>query len=48
LFGVDLRAAHADDLRNFQEAGLIEFDGDLLKLTRAGALLSNEVFAAFV
>jgi oxygen-independent coproporphyrinogen-3 oxidase len=48
LFGVDLRAAHADDLRNFQQAGLIEFDGDLLKLTRAGALLSNEVFAAFV
>ena len=48
LFGVDLSAAHADDLRNFQQAGLIEFDGDLLKLTRAGALLSNEVFAAFV
>ncbi|MEP6742356.1 MAG: radical SAM family heme chaperone HemW [bacterium] len=48
LFGVDLRAAHADDLQNFQQAGLIEFDGDLLKLTRAGALLSNEVFAAFV
>lgn len=48
LFGVDLRAAHADDLRDFQQAGLIEFDGDLLKLTRAGALLSNEVFAAFI
>jgi oxygen-independent coproporphyrinogen-3 oxidase len=48
LFGVDLRAAHADDLENFQQAGLIEFDGDLLRLTRAGALLSNEVFAAFV
>jgi oxygen-independent coproporphyrinogen-3 oxidase len=48
LFGVDLRVAHADDLENFQHAGLIEFDGDLLKLTRAGALLSNEVFAAFV
>ncbi len=48
LFGVDLGAAHANDLENFQQAGLIEFDGDLLKLTRAGALLSNEVFAAFV
>ena len=48
LFGVDLFTEHADDLRNFREAGLIEFDGDLLKLTRAGALLSNEVFAAFV
>ena len=48
LFGVDIRATHADDLKNFQQAGLIEFDGDLLKLTRAGALLSNEVFAAFI
>jgi oxygen-independent coproporphyrinogen-3 oxidase len=48
LFGVDICNEHADDLRNFQQAGLIEFDGDLLRLTRAGALLSNEVFAAFV
>jgi oxygen-independent coproporphyrinogen-3 oxidase len=48
LFGFDLQAEYAEDLKNFQQAGLIEFDGDLLKLTRAGALLSNEVFAAFV
>jgi oxygen-independent coproporphyrinogen-3 oxidase len=48
LFGSDLRAKHANDLTRFREAGLIECSGDLLKLTRAGALLSNEVFAAFV
>lgn len=48
LFGSDLRATHANDLTRFGEAGLIECKGDLLKLTRAGALLSNEVFAAFV
>jgi oxygen-independent coproporphyrinogen-3 oxidase len=48
LFGSDLRAKHETDLTRFREAGLIECDGDLLKLTRAGALLSNEVFAAFV
>jgi oxygen-independent coproporphyrinogen III oxidase len=48
LFGSDLRAKHANDLTRFREAGLIECNGDLLKLTRAGALLSNEVFAAFV
>lgn len=48
LFGRDIRADHEDDLERFREAGLIECDGDLLKLTRAGALLSNEVFAAFV
>jgi len=48
LFGVDLRAEHADELDRFREAGLVEFDGDLIRLTRNGALMSNEVFAAFV
>ncbi len=47
-FGADLRIKHENDLTRFREAGLIECTGDLLKLTRAGALLSNEVFAAFV
>ena len=48
VFGADLREKHEDDLTRFREAGLIECSGDLLKLTRAGALLSNEVFSAFV
>ncbi|HEY4422887.1 MAG TPA: radical SAM family heme chaperone HemW [Pyrinomonadaceae bacterium] len=48
LFGVDLRDEHADDLDRFCKAGLVELDGDLIRLTRTGALLSNEVFAAFV
>ena len=48
LFGSDLRAKHADDLARFREAGLIECSGDWLKLTRAGALLSNEVFVALM
>jgi coproporphyrinogen III oxidase-like Fe-S oxidoreductase len=47
-FGADLRTKHENDLTRFTEAGLLECTGDLLKLTRAGALLSNEVFAAFV
>jgi oxygen-independent coproporphyrinogen-3 oxidase len=47
-FGVDLREQHAADLDRFHKAGLLEFDGDLIRLTRTGALLSNEVFAAFV
>jgi len=47
-FGRDIRHDHEDDLERFREAGLIECNGDLVKLTRAGALLSNEVFAAFV
>ncbi len=48
LFGVDLRAEHQDELDRFRDAGLVEFDGDLIRLTRNGALMSNEVFAAFV
>ncbi|HEU5133104.1 MAG TPA: radical SAM family heme chaperone HemW, partial [Pyrinomonadaceae bacterium] len=48
LFGVDLRAERRDELDRFREAGLVEFDGDLVRLTRNGALMSNEVFAAFV
>jgi coproporphyrinogen III oxidase-like Fe-S oxidoreductase len=43
-----VRADHAADLARFDEAGLIEMEGDVLRLTPAGALLSNEVFAAFV
>jgi oxygen-independent coproporphyrinogen-3 oxidase len=47
-YGVNLRAAYAADLARLQEAGLIEFEDNLLRLTRRGVLLSNEVFAAFV
>jgi oxygen-independent coproporphyrinogen-3 oxidase len=47
-FGLDLQEQYKDDLKRFREAGLIECSGDLLRLTRAGALMSNEVFAAFV
>ena len=48
LFGVDLHAERRAELDRFREAGLVEFDGDLIRLTRNGALMSNEVFAAFV
>ncbi|HYN86617.1 MAG TPA: radical SAM family heme chaperone HemW [Pyrinomonadaceae bacterium] len=47
-FRTDVRALYAEDLRRFREAGLVSIDGDVLRLTPAGALLSNEVFAAFV
>lgn len=47
-FGSDPREKYRDDLERFGEAGLLEVDGDLIRLTRDGALLSNEVFAAFV
>ena len=47
-FGEDIREKHALDLARLKDAGLIELDDNLMKLTRSGALLSNEVFATFV
>ena len=48
VFGVDPAAKHEKELERFKAAGLIEQDEDRLKLTRNGALLSNEVFSTFV
>ncbi len=45
-FGRNLREEFNGELDRLREAGLIEFDEELLKLTTRGALLSNEVFAA--
>lgn len=47
-FRWDVRERYAEDLRRFRDAGLVSLEGDVLRLTPAGALLSNEVFAAFV
>lgn len=46
--GVSLELCKDYDLERFREAGLLEVEGELIRLTRHGALLSNEVFAAFV
>lgn len=45
-FGSDLRAQYNGELDRLIEAGLIEVDSKVLRLTSRGALLSNEVFAA--
>jgi oxygen-independent coproporphyrinogen-3 oxidase len=39
---------HAAQVRRLQEAGLVEWLGDRLRLTDRGVLLSNEVFGEFV
>lgn len=44
----DLCKDYETDVERFRDAGLLELDGDFIKLTRSGALLSNEVFSAFV
>jgi oxygen-independent coproporphyrinogen III oxidase len=47
-FGADLLDQFAADLDRLRDAGLIEIDEPMLKLTTRGVLLSNEVFATFV
>jgi oxygen-independent coproporphyrinogen-3 oxidase len=47
-FRLDVSAEYGDELRRFGDAGLVELDGDVLRLTPRGALLSNEVFSAFI
>ncbi len=47
-FGVDLRAEAFEDLARLEEARLIEFSEDYLRLTRKGMIYSNEVFTLFV
>jgi oxygen-independent coproporphyrinogen III oxidase len=47
-FGVDARARYREDLARLDEAGLIEWQADTLKISRKGKVLANEVFAAFV
>jgi len=45
-FGRDLCKEFNGELDRLNDAGLIEIDAEVLKLTSRGALLSNEVFAA--
>lgn len=45
-FGVDLGDDQANDIKRLRDAGLIEINEQLVRLTPKGALLSNEVFAA--
>jgi oxygen-independent coproporphyrinogen III oxidase len=47
-FGVDVLSRYGDELTRLEEAGLIEFDDQSMRITRAGKVLANEVFAAFV
>jgi coproporphyrinogen III oxidase-like Fe-S oxidoreductase len=47
-FGSDPREIYRDDLARFREAGLIEFDGELIRLTRSWRADVQRVFAAFV
>lgn len=47
-FGVKVTERYADELARLSEAGLIELNHDTLKISRAGTVLANEVFASFI
>ena len=47
-FGADLREQYDADLVRLRDAGLIEINEELLRLTTRGALMSNEVLSTFV
>jgi oxygen-independent coproporphyrinogen III oxidase len=47
-FGVDAVERYRGEIERLREAGLIELGENRLKISRAGTVLANEVFAAFV
>jgi oxygen-independent coproporphyrinogen-3 oxidase len=47
-FGGAATVAHVPAIRECEDAGLIARDGDMIRLTSRGRLLSNEVFSRFI
>ncbi len=46
--GVDVWGRFGDELRAFVEAGVLNYDGRSVRLTREGMLVANEVMAVFI
>jgi oxygen-independent coproporphyrinogen-3 oxidase len=47
-FGASAVSGFAENIAGFIADGLLARDGDVIRLTRRGRLVSNEVFAAFI
>lgn len=47
-FGTEITDVFEDELTYFYDLGLLERDGDWIRLTARGRLLGNEVFARFI
>jgi len=47
-YGVDVWSLYGAELARFREAGLLIYDGRLLRLSRAGMLLANEIMSQFL
>ena len=47
-FGVDAEGMFGETVRELESSGMLEREGDIVRLTAAGRLLSNEVFQRFI
>ena len=47
-FGVDVKRALGDTLHELESSGMLDHEGDTIRLTSTGLLLSNEVFQRFI
>jgi oxygen-independent coproporphyrinogen-3 oxidase len=47
-YGADVWALYGPELEKFRDTGLLIYDGRLLRLTRAGMLLANEIMSVFL
>ena len=47
-FGVEISTRYREEIDRLREAGLIEMDESTMRISRAGKVLANEVFAAFI
>jgi len=47
-FGVDAESTFAETIRELESSGMLDRTGDIVRLTPAGRLLSNEVFERFI
>ena len=46
-YGADVWALYGSELERFCDMGLLIYDGRLLRLSRAGMLLANEIMSVF-
>jgi coproporphyrinogen III oxidase-like Fe-S oxidoreductase len=47
-YNADVWEIYGAELEPFREAGLLIYDGRLLRLSRAGMLLANEIMSQFL
>ena len=47
-YGADVWALYGHELERFRDTGLLIYDGRLLRLSRAGMLLANEIMSLFL